>query len=200
MRAYIPEWISDGSAGEEAGRSFLAVDATCGNGHDTLALAQMLWPDGDAAASGALLYAFDIQKDAAASTRRRLIAGGYRPHLEDGRIRILCESHENIPQHLDGRAIDLIVFNLGYLPGGDRTVTTEAASTLCAVISSINDLSAGGLVCITMYSGHPSGAKEKAELLRFAEALDPSVYHVSYLDMLNQPNDPPEILLITRKK
>ena len=56
-----------------------------------------------------------------------------------------------------------------------------------------------GLICVTMYCGHPEGKKEKAAVLDFAEGLDPRTWHVSYIQMLNQKKDPPEILLITRK-
>ena len=184
------------------------IDATCGNGHDTLALAQLIWPgfssdpvsDAVPVADGTVLYGFDIQPVAVENTCELLREKGYGPLLEDGHIRILCDSHENIASYTGGAPAQLIMFNLGYLPGGDKELTTEPGSTLNAVSSSIDDLAVGGLVCITMYSGHPAGAKEKAELLAFSEGLDSSVYHVSYVQMLNQHSDPPEILLVSRKK
>ena len=93
-----------------------------------------------------------------------------------------------------------IVFNLGYLPGGDKSLTTREGTTLAAVRSSLCMLKKDGLLCLTMYSGHPEGAKEKRALLAFAEGLDPKQWHVCYLSMPNQGNHPPEILLISRKK
>ncbi len=211
--AYIPAPTDRGSGG-----AMTIIDATCGNGHDTLALAQMIWPEfssdpgndlvadvhtnlgTDPASDGTVLYGFDIQPAAVENTCALLRDEGFGPLLEDGHIRILCDSHENIASYTGGAPAQLIMFNLGYLPGGDKSVTTEPGSTLNAVSSSINDLAVGGLVCITMYSGHPAGAKEKAELLAFSEGLDSSVYHVSYVQMLNQHSDPPEILLVSRKK
>ena len=125
----------------------VVVDATCGNGYDTLRLAQL---------SPAKLYAFDIQQEA--------------------------------------------VFNLGYLPGADKGCTTSASSTMRAVRSCLSRLEPDGLVCITMYSGHPAGRQEKEHLLAFAENLDKRQWHCAYINLINQPAAPPEILLITRKK
>ena len=191
IRAYIPNELSS---------PFTAVDATCGNGHDTLALARMLWPEPSSPSQGQQLLAFDIQKDAVASASELLTSEGYGHLLENGAIRVICDSHENIAQYAHGHPLDLVVYNLGYLPGGDKSITTTAGTTMNSIKSSIDDLQKDGLICITMYSGHPAGAKEKAELLAYAGKLDSSAFHVSYINMINQRKDPPEILLITRKK
>ena len=61
-------------------------------------------------------------------------------------------------------------------------------------------LKKNGLLCITLYSGHPGGMEEKQAVLRLAQALDPKIWHVAFIRMLNQPNHPPEILLITLKR
>ena len=90
--------------------------------------------------------------------------------------------------------VKLVVFNLGYLPGADKSVTTLTSSTLDAVQSALELLAKDGLVCITMYSGHQQGAEEKHALLEFAENLDSKYWHVSYISMLNQRKNPPEIL------
>ena len=94
----------------------------------------------------------------------------------------------------------LIMFNLGYLPGGDKEITTCTETTMKAIQRAAGLLIKGGLLSVTMYSGHREGAKEKAELLDFAKGLDSKMYHVAYVNMLNQPNCPPELLLITRKR
>lgn len=185
------------------------IDATCGNGHDTLALAQALFASNTAKVdTGGMLYAFDVQQQAVDATRKLLEAEGFGKYLETpagsdtdrdhaGRIRFICDSHENMDQHLD-RA-DVIVFNLGYLPGGDKALTTEAESTMTAVRDALLLLEKGGVLCITMYSGHSAGAEEKSQLLELAARLDPKQWHAAYVNMINQANNPPEILLITRK-
>ena len=213
----------------------IVIDATCGNGHDTLRLAQM---------GPGVLYAFDLQPEAIESTRALLeeegipvLAGGSpvsaarTPGAQTGTGRtpgaqagaagptcvLTCLGHEGMadffrsqcrpeihadlarPEGPEGFA-SAIVFNLGYLPGGDKSLTTREGTTLAAVRSSLCMLKKDGLLCLTMYSGHPEGAKEKRALLAFAEGLDPKQWHVCYLSMPNQGNHPPEILLISRKK
>lgn len=171
------------------------ADATCGNGRDTLRLARM---------KPSKLYAFDIQPDAIENTRSLLLSEGFGPELEDGTIELIRDSHENMEDHIgksdQDASVDIIVFNLGYLPGGDRAVTTASASTLSAVSASLTLLAEGGLLCITMYSGHPGGRREKEALLDMARSLDPRKYHSAYVNMINQRNDPPELLLVTKKR
>ncbi len=174
----------------------LIIDATCGNGHDTLALARYSREK----SLDADIAAFDVQKTAINSTKALLTAEGFGSELESGKIRLIQTSHEYMANKIQNRRACLIVFNLGYLPGGDKSITTSPAPTLAAVQSALDLLALGGLICVTMYSGHDEGAREKQVLLRFAEELDPHQYHVSYISMINQPNCPPEILLISRKR
>ena len=192
----------------------VVVDATCGNGKDTLALAAM---------DPARLYAFDVQDEALQETIRLLKENGFgerltqsgKGSLADYRIVVEQLSHENLREFFENHLsidgdkpdspevsgfIKVVVFNLGYLPGGDKTVTTKAGATLAAVEAAMDLLTADGLICITMYSGHPEGKEEKEVLLKFAEGLDSTNWHCAYISMPNQKNDPPEILLITRKK
>ena len=166
----LKEYISDKDS---------VIDATCGNGHDTLSLA---------GCRPRRLYAFDIQQQAISNTEALLTSSGFAGELKDGSISLICDSHENMYKYIDSR-ISAIIFNLGYLPGGDKTKTTSVTSTLKAV----------RILCITMYSGHAEGAKEKEALLSLAEKLDSSVYHTAYISMPNQHKNPPEILLITKK-
>lgn len=166
------------------------VDATCGNGYDTLELAK---------SKPSKLYGFDIQQTAVDATKERLIASGHGSKLSDGTISILCDSHSNMSQYIK-EPVNVVVFNLGYLPGGDKNKPTHKSDTLDAVKSALDILAKDGVVSITMYSGHPEGLEEKIMLMQMAEALDPKVYHVAYVNFMNQKNFPPEILMITKKK
>ena len=165
------------------------IDATCGNGHDTLALAQM---------NPAKLYAFDIQENAIRATAALLEANGYGKSIADGLFVLQCAAHESMNQYVDC-PVTAVLFNLGYLPGGDKEITTKTTSTLKAVQSAMELLETDGVICITMYSGHPAGKEEKTALLDFAETLEAKQWHTAYISMPNQKHDPPEILLITRK-
>ena len=169
------------------------IDATCGNGHDTLALAQM---------NPARLYAFDMQEEAVRATAQLLEDSGYSQNIADGSFTIRRVDHAEMDRFAEncGCLISAVIFNLGYLPGGDKELTTRTESTLAAVRVSMNLIAPDGIICITMYCGHAEGKREKAALLDLAGKLDPKRWHTAYVSMPNQRHDPPEILLITRKR
>lgn len=174
------------------------IDATCGNGHDTLALAEM---------RPARLYAFDVQEEAVRATTQFLEAHGYGESIVSGQIVVRQLGHEEMAGFVAGDCDDgqsaaqvkAVIFNLGYLPGGEKEITTKASTTLAAVEGAMELLCPDGVICITMYSGHPEGKREKEALLKFAAELDAGKWHTAYVSMPNQKHDPPEILLITRK-
>lgn len=162
------------------------VDATCGNGKDTIALAQM---------KPGKLYCFDIQAQAIEKTRETLI----QEQLYDERVTLICDSHANLEGWIEEPSIKAFVFNLGYLPSADKTLTTKKDSTLAALKSALSLLQSQGLICLTLYSGHAGGSEEKDAVLSYVSTLDSRKYHVLYLNMINQPKHPPEIVLITGK-
>ncbi|MFU8892444.1 MAG: class I SAM-dependent methyltransferase [Luteolibacter sp.] len=127
----------------------LAVDATCGNGHDTLHLARLVGPQG-------IVIAMDIQTSALEETRRRLELAD----LHDGRVCFVQGCHTTLGAHAADASAALIVFNLGYLPGGDHALTTEAGTTAAALDAATQALRPGGLLMVTCYPGHPAGAHE----------------------------------------
>ena len=162
----------------------IAVDATCGNGHDTLWLAEECDK----------VYAFDIQEEAVNATAELLEA-----HNRQEKVELFCESHADMRKRVPEKAA-VIIFNLGYLPGGDKEITTHRESTLCALREALQLLRVDGLLCVTVYWGHPSGREEREAVLAWAKSLDKGIYHCIHTEMLNQPNCPPEIVLITKKK
>ena len=128
-----------------------AVDATVGNGHDTLYLAKAV------GASGAV-FGFDIQPQALARAQQRLDAAAVGKS-----VTLFCASHADmhrfIPGHLHGR-IAAVMFNLGYLPGGDHDVVTRASSTEAALSIAWSMLRPGGRLSVLAYRGHAGGADE----------------------------------------
>jgi hypothetical protein len=102
-------------------------------------------------------------------------------------------------EHIPERSASAVVFNLGYLPGGDHSITTTADTTLEGLRCALDIIKPGGIVTVVMYDGHEAGAEEKKAVLEWAEALDQKKYHAAYVSLLNQKNHPPEILWITRK-
>ena len=114
-------------------------------------------------------------------------------------VTLVADNHANLARYVS-EPIGLIVFNLGYLPGGDKERATQAETTLASLQVALDKLTVGGLLSVTMYWGHEAGKIERAAVLHWAAALDRSTYHCVHTDMCNQPNCPPEILFVTRKK
>jgi predicted methyltransferase len=177
----LSAYVSEGDA---------VVDATAGNGHDTLALAGL-------AGTGGKVYAFDVQETAIQNTKALLEREGFFERCQC----ILASHHlmkERIPEPEHGR-ISAVVFNLGYLPGGKKEITTKTETTISALKQALEIIRPGGVVAVTMYGGHPQGAEEKEALLSFSQSLPQKEYHALYLSLINQPNQPPELLFITKK-
>ena len=166
----------------------VVVDCTVGNGYDTLFLAE-------AVGEGGHLFGFDIQEKAVDHVRRRLLAAG----VEAERFTLICGSHEKIAEHA-APGIGAAVYNLGYLPGGDRTVVTERATTIRSIAASLNLLRREGVVTVTLYYGHEGGRREAGGVLEYAAALDFRRFKVLHLNYPNLPNDPPSLLVIQRRE
>ena len=139
----------------------VVVDATCGNGYDTLRLAQL---------SPAKLYAFDIQQEAVDATRKRLREAGFAEKLKDGAIEVICDSHEHLTDHVK-TFIQAAVFNLGYLPGGDHGVFTTPGVSVPAMRTALELLRPGGVMTVCVYYGGPQGMAEKDAVLAFLTGL-----------------------------
>lgn len=127
------------------------IDATMGNGHDSLFLAELIGPGGHC-------YAFDVQEQALENTRQRLLQSAV---LERVSLFHLCHSKMDtqIPALLHGK-IRAVVFNLGYLPGAEKAITTTWSTTLQALGKSSTLLAEGGILSILVYPGHSQGRDE----------------------------------------
>ena len=168
----------------------LTVDATAGNGHDTHFLAQLTGPDGR-------VFAFDVQEQAIKATQRLLQRWG----VPEGCYTLIMDSHsalaERLPQNVQGR-LAAVIFNLGYLPGGDKSVMTRAETTLPAVRLALDYLRPGGLLLLVLYPGHAGGAEEAQTLRDFASGLQPGKWQVTEYRTLNAKNPPPIVLAVEK--
>ncbi|MGI6731782.1 MAG: class I SAM-dependent methyltransferase [Anaerovoracaceae bacterium] len=180
-RYIISSYISPGD---------IAVDATCGNGKDTLYLCQLVGSQGK-------VYAFDIQEEALNNTRQLLTEAGLMDNCH-----YIQDSHHFMDRHIEDRdkgKISAILFNLGYLPKGNKEVTTKSDTTLVAIEKSLALIRPNGIIAIVAYSGHKEGSEEKQAILEMAQGLCKKQYHAAYINLLNQPENPPELILITKK-
>jgi predicted methyltransferase len=167
------------------------IDATAGNGHDTLLLAQLIAP-------GGRVFAFDIQPAALVATRSRLGSAG----IPAESWQLIQAGHETMlaamPPELHGR-IAAVVFNLGYLPGGDKSVITAPATTLTALRAALQLLRPGGLLVAVLYPGHPGGAEEADAVRAFAAALSPESWQVAASPPATTVRPAPAVLHIIKK-
>ncbi|MGB1130631.1 MAG: class I SAM-dependent methyltransferase [Haloferula sp.] len=142
----------------------MVVDATAGNGHDTLFLAEWVGPTGK-------VVAFDIQQAAIESTRRRLDKAG----VVD-RVDLHGESHTHMAQRVERGGVAAVMFNLGYLPGADHALITQTEETLLALETAVALLRSGGVVTVVCYPGHEGGDREAAAVVEWADARGGVVY------------------------
>lgn len=165
----------------------IVVDGTAGNGHDTLFLAQTVGENGH-------VYGFDIQKTAIQRTRERLEKAGY-----SNQVSLFNDSHHRLNQLLpEQQQVKAAIFNLGYLPSGNKGIVTRAETTCSAVTALQSRLVKGGLIVIVFYPGHPEGKEEASVLLPFFKSLDQKNWQVLKYDMFNQLNDPPFLIAIEK--
>ena len=153
----------------------VVFDATMGNGNDTLFLANAVLTK-----DSGWVHAFDIQEEAIAKTALRL-----EPFKFKKRVTLHHASHEILPP----LSPSLIVYNLGYLPHGDPSVTTRAQTTVESLKSALEVLLPQGMITITLYAGHPEGVEEKAFVLSFLATLKGfSIYHYASLQETHKPS------------
>ncbi|MBU5590691.1 class I SAM-dependent methyltransferase [Clostridium sp. MSJ-4] len=155
----------------------VAIDATLGNGNDSDFLSEHFKK----------VYSFEIQHEAILSYKEKSIPN----------VILIEESHEFIKSHVEDR-VDCIMYNLGFLPGGDKSITTKWDSTLTSIEQGLELLNPGGIISLAIYSGHPEGKKEKEELLKYVSSLQKNIYGVMIHEMLNRVNAPS--LIIIEKK
>lgn len=164
-----------------------AVDATMGNGKDTLWLCGLVGETGR-------VYAFDVQAEAVARTRELLEREGVAD-----RAALFCRGHEHMAEVVDG-PVDAVMFNLGWLPGAEHGVTTRVETTLQAADAALTLLKPEGLLTICVYPGHDEGTRELNALTAWAASLDPRRYDALMKHYMNQPNDPPVLIAVKRNK
>jgi ubiquinone/menaquinone biosynthesis C-methylase UbiE len=170
--------------GSEISSGDFIIDATAGNGHDTCFLAECVGAEGK-------VIAIDVQPQAIASTRARLENEGL---LE--RVMLHLGTHADLREIAGNNVPSVIVFNLGYLPGGDRSVITRTADTLAALASAVDILRPGGMLAVVCYPGHPGGEEESSAVEDFISSI-PGFRTARYAMVGTQRPSP--FLLISRK-
>lgn len=161
----------------------VAIDATAGRGYDTAFLCDVVGEEGR-------VYAFDIQQSAIDSTKALLDS-------QNKTATLILDSHANMDNHIK-EEVDVIVFNLGYLPHGDHSIYTHYESTKEAITKGLDLLKSGGVMCVSIYYGRDSGYEEKNALIPWLKTLDSDKYQVLATFFHNWGGDPPIPIIILK--
>ena len=168
----------------------IAVDATVGNGHDTVALARAVGAEGR-------VFGVDVQEAALDSTRERLADEGLT-----GPVELFHAGHEHLADHLPSRVhgrVGAVMFNLGYLPGSASDLTTTPDTTLRALDAATTVLRPGGVATVVLYTGHEGGAEEAEAVDEWAAALPQARFRALSYRFVNQRNDPPRLVAVEKR-
>lgn len=187
---FLSEVLEDGDT---------ALDLTTGAGRDTLFLARQVGSRGK-------VFSFDIQVEALAWTSGLLQKENINFFRHDGNsdglseaegVSLIHASHDRIENFIHGK-IKAVIANLGYLPGGDRNLTTTHKTTLAALRQAIAMIAVGGRIAVVVYVGHPGGEEEEREVSRFFRALGEKEWRVLKLVPWNRKNPP--VLWVAEKR
>ncbi len=163
------------------------VDATVGNGYDTLFLAQAVGTSGQ-------VYAFDIQAQALNETKKLLMK-----HDCMQQVKLIHDGHENLSQYIQ-EPVNAIIYNLGYLPGGNKHIITSKETTLLSLRQGLEILGSGGIITLIIYPGHPGGAEEAAAIEELLASLSSQTWQIMSWSRVNGTARPAPSLLLLHKQ
>ena len=158
----------------------IVVDATMGNGYDTLFLAKL----------AKQVYAFDIQEQALEKTSQRIQEAGLT------NVDLILQGHETVDEYVT--EVKAAIFNLGYRPSADKSIITQPQTTLEALEKLCLMLVKGGRIAIMIYYGHEGGDIERDAVLDFVSQLPQQEYTATIYRTLNQVNNPPFLVMIEK--
>lgn len=155
----------------------VAVDYTMGNGNDTLFLSRTVGNTGR-------VFAFDVQNQALESTKKLLEENNAPKNYT-----FILDSHHNLKKYVNV-PVNAGMFNLGWLPGSDKSVTTRLETTLPAIADAIDVLAPDGVIIVAVYPGHPEGEEEGKAISEYLSRLDKRKYTCAVFRIVNSPSSP----------
>lgn len=179
-------WIAHDVLHQVVREGDTVIDATLGNGYDTVMLADLVGESGH-------IIGFDIQPDAVERTRARLTEAGLISRCE-----LYAEGHQHIADRVR-TPVRAAVFNLGWLPGGDKSITTLWETTHTAISAALALLEKGGVCTVCAYPGHAEGDRERFALMDWLATLRPQEYNVLQHRFLNAGPGAPECFVIQKQ-
>ncbi|MCI9304696.1 class I SAM-dependent methyltransferase [Clostridium sp.] len=155
----------------------VAIDATLGNGYDCDFLSSCFKK----------VYAFEIQKEACEKYIDK-----------NNNVIIINESHHKIDKFIN-EEVDCVCYNLGYLPGGNKEITTLAETSLKSIQLSLNLLSKNGIISIAIYRGHNEGMEEKNCIIKYLKTLPKNSFGVMIHECINRSEKSPLLIIVEKK-
>jgi 16S rRNA C1402 N4-methylase RsmH len=165
----------------------VVIDATMGNGWDTALMAVL-------AGEGGTVYGFDIQPIALDVTKTRISGAA-------ADVRLILSGHEEMSTHVDPEhhgKVRAVTFNLGYLPGGDKDITTHADTTRKAIEQARAMLAPDGVITIVCYR-HAEGERELDVVRGLLAALPQHANTCTETTFLNQAGNPPVVFVVVAR-
>lgn len=156
----------------------IAIDATLGNGYDTDFLSENFKE----------VYSFEIQKYACENYAKR----------KNNNVTVINESHDLLKKYVSTN-VDCIMYNLGFLPGGNKEVTTKHETSFKSIKEGTELLRSGGIMTICLYRGHGEGKEEEKIIMPYLESLPKDQFGVMYHSFLNRSKDAPILIVIEKK-
>ncbi len=167
----------------------MAIDATVGNGYDTVFLAKQVGCSGK-------VFGFDIQQQAIESTEARLESENIRANTS-----LFHASHDKMSESIASKwhgKIKVIMFNLGYLPGSDKSIITETESTIAALSQSLELLAKAGILTIAAYPGHAGGDTEAQSVDCWLQQLSTEKYQLQTI-YSSEKQTAPRLYIINKR-
>ena len=155
-----------------------AIDATLGNGHDTDFLKDNFNK----------VYSFDIQEEACKNYKEK----GY------DNVVVIEDSHSEFEKYIN-EEVDCIMYNLGFLPGGNKEITTMHESSMKSIKDGLELLTSGGIMTICIYTGHNEGKIEETCIMKYLESLPKNKFGVMEHSFINRKNNPPKLVVVEKK-
>lgn len=163
------------------------IDATLGNGHDALFLAQCVGERGK-------VFGFDVQEQALHSATQHLRNHG----ILESAYEWHWASHARMGE-LVRNPVKVVMFNLGYLPGADHSVITTAEDTLAALAAAAELIVPGGMLTVVCYLGHAGGEREALAVKEWASEQG-SRWHVVHYEKWATQQAAPELIAMQKKE
>ncbi|MDU1315061.1 MAG: class I SAM-dependent methyltransferase [Clostridium septicum] len=159
-------------------RKNIAIDATLGNGHDTDFLSEIFNK----------VYSFEIQKDPCELYNKKAL----------NNVEVINDSHDKFIEYINDN-VDCIMYNLGFLPGGNKEITTLHETSIKSIKQGLEILNHGGIMTICIYKGHDEGKKEESCILEYIKTLPKNKFGVMSHSYLNRNKTAPSLIVIEKK-